>query len=240
MSCCSCHSESHSTGRNVDTEYIYTKPDPKESDLIYIDESNDINITVKNCSIPNTVVEALLDYSIDMIKFATEKFSHFAVIYSDQKKSFKIHSFGFNQTRKGKSIHAEVDAINNLIPLPRSKRLKKVSILVIRLSKGMRKLSDSKCCLKCCEAIYKIPPLRGYNIENVAFSTRDSNIIDTHPIDLLVDDTIEPSIYFRNSGYKPKIRTKILSNPTPIFKFFIEKKQKKKRLKAQAAKPSWR
>lgn len=186
-----------------------------------------MSCALNNCSIPQNVLNNLLEYSIPKMKYMGPYFCHFAIIYNCSGKSLKVYSYGYNQLRKGKSIHAEVDAINNLPPVQRrnKKKLLKASLLVIRLSRGVKKLADSKCCMKCCETIFKIPPLRGYTIENVAYSNKNNSIEDHHPISLLLEDDYHLSLYYTKRNYQPKIRNNIISNPDRKTLLFMKKKE---------------
>lgn len=184
-----------------------------------------MSFNCNNCSVPNEALINLINYAKNRIKFIDNNFCHFAMIYITKGKYIKVISYGFNHVRKGRSVHAEVDAINNLPPITRrKKRLTKVSLLVIRLSKGLTKLADSKCCVRCCEAIYKIPPLRGYTIVNVAYSNTFGKVEDHHPISLLLEDDYHLSIYYLKRGYSPKIREKVITQPDRLTKMFINKK----------------
>ena len=177
------------------------------------------------CVIQSKILDTLIDYSVPKLKYMGHSYCHFALIYSCSGKSFKIYSYGYNQLRKGKTIHAEVDAINNLPPLHKKnkKKLLKVSILVIRLTRGEKVLVDSKCCMKCCEAIYKIPALRGYTIDNVAYSNNEGDIEEHHPISLLCQEDYHLSVYYSRTNYKPKIRQSVLNNPDRKTQLFINK-----------------
>ena len=184
-----------------------------------------MSFTVPECSVSERALSSLIEYGISMLKYMGHNFCHFAMIYNSRGKSVKIYSYGFNHLRGKRSIHAEVDAINNLPPLRRKKNLTKVKLLVIRLTRGKTKLAESRCCVRCCESIYRIPPLRGYTIENVAFSTESGCVVDHHPISLLLDDDYHLSVYYSKRKYHPKIRDRVMSHPNPRIKLFIKKKE---------------
>lgn len=185
-----------------------------------------MSIVVPECSISEKALAHLTEYGISMFRYMGHTFCHFAMIYTCKGKSIKIFSYGFNQIRSKRTIHAEVDAINNLPPIRRrKKKLVKVKLIVIRITRGKLKLAESRCCVRCCEAIYSIPPLRGYTIENVAFSNDHGCIEDHHPISLLLDDDYHVSVYFSKRNYHPKIRAKVISNPNRKVKMFIKKKE---------------
>ena len=121
--------------------------------------------------------------------------------------------------------HAEIDAINNLPSITRKKRrLVKITLIVIRISRRLGHLGDSKCCMHCCECIYKIPALRGYTIDSVIYSNSDGGFEEHHPIELLVEDNYHISSYFSSRNYKPKIRKRVMANPDVKTKMFLDKK----------------
>ena len=70
------------------------------------------------------------------------------------------------------SLHAEEVAIDNL-PIRKSKKMKKVSILVIRISRSSNEneyvLSDSKPCVYCLSKILKATE-KGYKINKIYYS----------------------------------------------------------------------
>lgn len=175
-------------------------------------------------SVSNYAIQELIEYASQNIMYMPVTHCHFAMIYIQKGKNIKPLSFGYNHLNKEMSIHAEVDAINNLPSATKKKKLVKVKLLVIRISRGKMKLAKSRCCIRCCEAIYKIPPLRGYTIVNVAYSCKDGNIEDYHPITLLLEDDYHMSVYYTRRKYKPKIRKKVIQNPTPKTKLFMLKK----------------
>lgn len=180
---------------------------------------------ISSNSISDIAVQEIIEYASDNIKYMAVTHCHFAMIYIQKGKTIKPLSFGYNHLNKEFSIHAEVDAINNLPPATRKKKkLVKAKLIVIRVSRGKMKLAKSRCCIRCCEAIYKLPPLRGYTITNVAFSCKDGTIEDHHPISLLLEDDYHMSIYYTRRKYKPKIRQQVIENPTPKTKLFMMKK----------------
>jgi hypothetical protein len=99
----------------------------------------------------------------------------------DLKKA-RILSFGVNQMIQSNgftpSIHAECDAISKLIPLKPKKHLEQINILVIRLS-IKNKIQSSKPCSNCIETMVKMPPKKGYKIQNVFYSDGFGNIVKT-------------------------------------------------------------
>lgn len=170
------------------------------------------------------VLENLMEYGLKNLPYGDFAFKHFAVIYEEKKKSNNIISFGMNYMKDGKPIHAEVDAINNLPPAKKKNRLTPVTLMVIRMSKSIGMMANSKCCIKCCETIYRIPPLRGYTINQIYYSENSTSITGGHPIELLLEDSTHTSLYFVRKGYKPRLPTKIRTSPNSKEKLFLTKK----------------
>ena len=109
----------------------------------------------------------------------------YRVFYKDNGtlKKASILSYGINKIGDSKclnaGIHAEHDAIRKLLPLKNKKRLKAVSILVIRLS-VKNKLQSSKPCSNCIEIMKTLPIKIGYKIKDVYYSDNEGNIIKTN------------------------------------------------------------
>jgi len=109
----------------------------------------------------------------------------YRVFYKDSGtlKKASILSYGINTIGDSKclnaGIHAEHDAIRKLLPLKNKKRLKPVSILVIRLS-VKNKLQSSKPCSNCIEIMKTLPIKIGYKIKDVYYSDNEGNIIKTN------------------------------------------------------------
>ena len=95
-------------------------------------------------------------------------------------KKARILSFGVNQmgdsdgSRPG--VHAECDAISKLMTLKQKKHLEHINILVIRIS-PKNKIQSSKPCSNCIETMIKMPPKKGYKIQNIYYSDGFGNII---------------------------------------------------------------
>jgi hypothetical protein len=109
----------------------------------------------------------------------------YRVFYKDNGtlKKASILSYGINKIGDSKclnaGIHAEHDAIRKLLPLKNKKRLKAVSILVIRLS-VKNKLQSSKPCSNCIEIMKNLPIKIGYKIKDVYYSDNEGNIVKTN------------------------------------------------------------
>ena len=166
-------------------------------------------------------IDTLIDYAKKNNTYR-KPFNHFAMCVNSKGTPL---SFGTNQVRRDRTIHAEIDAINNLPSITRKKRrLVKITLIVIRISRRLGHLGDSKCCMHCCECIYKIPALRGYTIDSVIYSNSDGGFEEHHPIELLVEDNYHISSYFSSRNYKPKIRKRVMANPDVKTKMFLDKK----------------
>jgi tRNA(Arg) A34 adenosine deaminase TadA len=119
---------------------------------------------------------------------------HIACIFLGRGENFKsgkkinILSYGMNQYTdvdgSTPSVHAEYNAIANLPPRPRNKRLYRCNIFVTRLTKTL-KFGISKPCYQCVYNMYELPRLKGYRIKNVYYTDRDENIIKRSLVDML-------------------------------------------------------
>lgn len=170
---------------------------------------------------PLSNIDTLIDHAKKNNDY-NKMFNHFCMIVLSNGKGGPI-SFGINQVRKGITLHAEKDAINNLPPR-KKRRLVKITLIVIRISRRLGHLGDSKCCMHCCECIYKIPPLRGYTVDSVIYSNSDGELEEHHPIELLIEDNYHISSYFSSRNYKPKIRKRVMAHPDVKTKMFLYKK----------------
>jgi len=93
------------------------------------------------------------------------------------ERKINILSYGINHYRPNKktSIHAEHDAINKLPSLKKRKKLEKINILVIRITKN-GKLGMSKPCSECVNKLKMLPPKNGYKINEIYYSTERESI----------------------------------------------------------------
>jgi hypothetical protein len=73
------------------------------------------------------------------------------------------------------STHAEVDAINKLVPLRNNSKLCKVSLMVIRVNRSGN-LSNSMPCTNCANYMKTVAVKKGYKIKNIYYSTVDGKI----------------------------------------------------------------
>ena len=115
-----------------------------------------------------------------------------------------ILSYGINKIGDAKcvnaGVHAEHDAILKLLPLKRQKRLKHVSILVIRLS-VKNKLQSSKPCGNCIDIMKTLPIKFGYRIKDVYYSNNEGNIVKTN-LNKLDNEEKHYSSFYRKRNIK--------------------------------------
>ena len=95
-------------------------------------------------------------------------------------KKARILSFGVNHMGdvygNTPGVHAECDAISKLMTIKQKKHLEHINILVIRIS-TKNKIQSSKPCSNCIETMIKMPPKKGYKIQNIYYSDGFGNII---------------------------------------------------------------
>ena len=117
----------------------------------------------------------------------------------DLKKA-RILSFGINYVGDINGIepgvHAECDAISKLIPLRKKKHLEQINLIVIRLS-PKNKIQPSKPCSNCIETMIKLPPKKGYKIQDIYYSDGMGNIVKTSLKSLEADER-HYSKFYRN------------------------------------------
>jgi cytidine deaminase len=136
-----------------------------------------------------------------------EHYSHIACILDSTDSCLNELSYGINMyncSKSTNSIHAEVNAIMKLPPLPRKKNLKKIDILVIRTS-STGKLGISKPCGKCLIDMYILPPKRGYIVKNIFYTDTDGNIINTTLKRLINSNNYHISQYHRHRNFQLNI-----------------------------------
>ena len=108
------------------------------------------------------------------------------------------------------TTHAERDAISKL-PFRKSKKCKKINILVIRTTK-IGTLSNSKPCYHCIMDMINITPKYGYKINNVYYSTDDGSITKTKLSELYKSGDYHYSSFHRVSkmcnNNKKELKTK--------------------------------
>jgi cytidine deaminase len=82
------------------------------------------------------------------------------------------------------TTHAEIDAINNLMPLARNKKLKKINILVIKTT-HTGKIGSSKPCLNCLINLSTLPEKKGYVVKNIIYSNVNEQL-EKHTLNDLI------------------------------------------------------
>ena len=114
-------------------------------------------------------------------------------------------SYGFNtydDSRSDGTIHAEINAINNLIThAANKKRLTKIDILVIRTSKT-GKIGMSKPCIKCIIDLSTLPQRKGYILKNIFYSNSEGLIVKTTLRSLIDNRDFHISRYYLNRNFK--------------------------------------
>ncbi len=115
------------------------------------------------------------------------------------ENTYKVNSkYKFNKT-----IHAEEQAMFNLPPLPRNKKLKRVNLLVIRQNKT--NMGSSKPCVHCILKLKDLPK-KGYILNKIYFSTNTGAIVQCKLNDLLYDSESHVSSFYRGTGFQVKVQ----------------------------------
>ena len=111
----------------------------------------------------------------------------------------------YDNTRSDRTIHAEINAINNLVHCSaKKKHLIKIDLLVIRTS-NTGKLGISKPCIKCIIDLSTIPKKKGYIIKNIYYSDTDGSIIKTNLKTLIDTKDFHVSRYYLNHNFRYEI-----------------------------------
>lgn len=120
---------------------------------------------------------------------------------------------GFNRPRTDGldgTFHAEYDAITRL-PNPRQKKkLTKINLFVMRLSKTGQ-IGNSMCCLKCLYDIKFKLPIRGYEIDRIYYSATDGYIVEETLPSMLVRDDFHITINYKKGNGLKNIRKKLMA-----------------------------
>lgn len=101
------------------------------------------------------------------------KFYHCSIIFTKHRGFMSPLSYGENQIRGKTSIHAEEDCINK-IPYKKDGKIKKVSLLVLRVNK-LGNLTMSKPCKHCIQKMNEIIH-KNYKITSVYFTNNEGDI----------------------------------------------------------------
>lgn len=121
---------------------------------------------------------------------------------------FAVKSYGENHYNNVEdstcsSIHAEANAMKKLLPLPRQKKLKKLDLLVIRVSKSGQ-YGNSKPCIHCILNLSKNLPDKGYSLRTVYYTNEEGNIISAQFNELLHETNPHMSRFYLQKNFKVK------------------------------------
>lgn len=121
---------------------------------------------------------------------------------------FAVKSYGENHYNNPadpacSSIHAEANAMKKLLPLPRQKKLKKVDLLVIRVSKNGQ-FGNSKPCIHCILKLSKNLPEKGYSLRDVYYTNESGSIVCTRFNELLHETNPHVSRFYTEKNFKLK------------------------------------
>lgn len=110
-------------------------------------------------------------------------------------------STGENSTREARNgccygLHAEMDAIRKLPPIPLKAKKKRISLVVIRVDR-MGNLRNSAPCFKCIQYMYRLNLTTSYKIENVYYSNQNGDIIMAKLTELVDQENKHISYAFR-------------------------------------------
>lgn len=99
-------------------------------------------------------------------------FYHFSLIFTKKKGVIYPISYGENQIRYNKSIHAEVDAIDKIRDIG---KFRKIFILVVRITKS-GEITISKPCKSCIEKMNSFN-CKNYKISRIYYSNKEGDIV---------------------------------------------------------------
>lgn len=121
---------------------------------------------------------------------------------------FAVQSYGENQYNSPSdstcsSIHAEANAMKKLLPLPRQKKLKKVDLLVIRVSKNGQ-YGNSKPCIHCILNLHKNLPDKGYSLRDVYYTDEAGEIVSIRFNELMYETNHHVSRFYTEKKFKIK------------------------------------
>lgn len=161
------------------------------------------NLFIKRYCLPvNSDIQLYESGNKSIEKCVCSNFNHISCVL--QGKTLRILTTGINKNGdelKTPGVHAEHAAISKLMPLKNKKRLKKIDILVIRLS-PKNKLQSSKPCSHCIKIMMFLPNKKGYSVRDIYYSDTNGNIIKTTLKKLYNEDTKNKyfSQYYRNKN----------------------------------------
>lgn len=143
-----------------------------------------------------------LDKKLDVScnSYTNTSFIHCAAIFTGSKSKLNILSIGENKSYNNstlRNIHAEMDCIDRL-PNRKNKKLMRVNLLVIRLTKRFV-LGNSYPCAVCLKYLYDTSIKKGYVIDNIYYSNQDG-LIECHKfVDLIKSPKQIFSAFYRNN-----------------------------------------
>lgn len=134
--------------------------------------------------------------------------AHISAIFIYIKKIPSIISTGTNNCRGDNygmhgSYHAEIDAVRKLSKRNKNKKLMRVHLLIAKTSIS-HKWGNSKPCIKCLNDLMILPPLYGYEVDNIYYTTDTGILICAKLIDLLNDTEPHVTKCYRHVGYSGK------------------------------------
>jgi cytidine deaminase len=152
------------------------------------------------------IVDILIDKRLGLTEFNDNiiesylfgNYYHVACAMEAKNNKFIPLSYGMNSFKHNGTSHAESDAIRHLIPRQKKKKNKNIDILVIKITK-QKQISISKPCFHCMLYLNKIPPKKGYKINNIYYSDHDGNIIESS-FSFLCCNTTHLSKYYRKKN----------------------------------------
>ena len=120
-----------------------------------------------------------------------------AVVTGDHEllASGENHWHGPQGQRPLKSVHAEQSAVGKLPSLPSRRKLVKVHLLVMRVSKSGQ-LGNSRPCMHCVLQLCQRLPRKGYTLDKVFYSNSERGITTTTLLDLAGDDSAHRSRFY--------------------------------------------
>jgi cytidine deaminase len=150
------------------------------------------------------IVEQLIDIrlgNISELNYNRNGYNHIAaVITKNRKNNFNVLSVGLNSTKCDNiSIHAEYSAISKL---QNNTKINKVVDLLVLRTTLCRKLGSSKPCVKCLECMFCYATKKGYKVNNVYYSMSDGTIQKKKLLDLIFNDELHVSKYYKIHNYK--------------------------------------
>jgi len=112
----------------------------------------------------------------------------------------------YDNVRSEGTVHAEINAINNLIPHSAHKKHQiKIDLLVIRTS-NTGKIGMSKPCIKCIIDLSVLPQKKGYSLKNIYYSNSNGEIVKTNLKTLIETKDFHMSRYYTNHNFNFKIK----------------------------------